>query len=167
MSDAATVEFDGTDHLTAYDSLLDVDQAVSEAGGVLNGWGLAPSARNKLMRVRDADGRPMFTNGPASGDVLGTLLGAPVRYGTAFGEVENLMGVAGDFSKAQWGSVEAVRLDISTESTLTETYYDYGSGDTVTRTLNLWQRNMFALRAEVEYAFRADTDAFVRLTDAA
>jgi hypothetical protein len=34
--------------------------------------------------------------------------------------------------------------------------------------LNLWQRNMFAVRCEMEVGFRVrDTDRFVRLTDAA
>ena len=149
------VEYDGTDVGTAYDSLLDVDKAISDAGYLLDGWALAPSARNKLMRVRDG-ASPLFATDVQSGGIYQTLLGGRVEYRKVIGEDTDLLGIAGDFANAQWGTVEGVKLSASSEATLTD-------GDNV---LNLWQRNMFALRAEIEVAFRADTEAFVRVTDA-
>lgn len=155
------VAYDGTDADSAYDSLLDVDAAISNEGHLLDGWALAPRARNTLMRVR-VDGSPLFTAGVQSGDVYGTLLGGRVEYRKALAEDADLMGIAGDFSKAQWGAVEGIKLSASSEATLTETVE---GGET--RTLNLWQRNMFALRAEAEVAFKADETAFARLVAAA
>lgn len=164
LSDATAVEYDGSSADSAYDSLLDVDAAVSQVG-VLNGWALAPSARNKLMRVR-VNGSPLFANDVQSGGVYSTLIGGRVEYRRALGEVPGLMGYGGDWSRAQWGTVEGVKLSASSEATLTETGPFGEAGAMVTRTLNLWQRNMFALRAEIEVAFKADTAAFARLTDA-
>ena len=155
------VVYNGDDADSAYDSLLDVDAAISDNGHLLDGWALAPRARNTLMRVR-VDGSPLFTAGVQSGDVYGTLLGGRVEYRKALAEDADLMGIAGDFSKAQWGAVEGIKLSASSEATLTETIE---GGET--RTLNLWQRNMFALRAEAEVAFKADETAFARLVAAA
>ena len=164
LGDATAVEYDGTDVGTAYNSLLDVDAAISDAGYLLDGWALAPSTRNKLMRVRDG-ASPLFATDVQSGGVYQTLLGGRVEYRKVIGEVENLMGIAGDFANAQWGTVEGVKLSASSEATLTENV-DNGEGGTTPRALNLWQRNRFALRAEVEVAFRADTGAFARVVDA-
>lgn len=56
-----------------------------------------------------------------------------------------------------WGSVEGVQIAISDQATLTD-------GAT---TINLFQRNMFAVRAEIEVGFRVrDIAQFVKLTSA-
>ena len=53
---------------------------------------------------------------------------------------------------------QGMQIAISDQATLT-------SGGT---TINLFQRNMFAVRAEIEFGFRiASPNYFVRLTDAA
>ena len=68
------------------------------------------------------------------------------------------IGFAGDWSSAAWGSVEGIAVDFADQATLTD-----GS-----ETINLWQRNMFAVRAEVEIGFRVrDIAHFAKLTDAA
>ena len=64
------------------------------------------------------------------------------------------VGIAGDWSQAMYGTVEGVKIDYSADATLT-------SGNT---TINLFQQNMFAVRAEIEIGFRADVDCFNRLT---
>ena len=56
------------------------------------------------------------------------------------------------------GTVEGVKIDFSKEATLTYTE----SGET--KTINLFQQNMFAVRAEIEVGFRADTSVFNALT---
>jgi hypothetical protein len=65
-----------------------------------------------------------------------------------------VLGVAGDWSQAMYGTVEGVVIDYSSDATLT-------SGAT---TINLFQQNMFAVRAEIEIGFRADVSCFNRLT---
>jgi len=72
-----------------------------------------------------------------------------------------VVGIAGDWTKAVYGAVEGVKIDISDQATLT--YKDASNNDV---TLNLWQRNMFAVRAEIEVGFRADTECFNLLTGA-
>jgi hypothetical protein len=66
-------------------------------------------------------------------------------------------GYAGDWTQAYWGSVEGIQIAISSEATLN----DGGTG------LNLFQRNMFAVRAEIEVGFRVrDISYFTKLTSA-
>ena len=155
LADVPEVVYDPAD---AYGSLLDVDEEVSANGHLIDGWALAPRARNTLMRAKDANGNPLMVNGVQDGDIYGTLLGGRVEYRKVLGTVPNLMGIAGDFSRAQWGTVEGVRLSAATEATLT---------DSDGSVINLWQRNMFALRAEIEVAFKADETAFARLVSEA
>ena len=65
------------------------------------------------------------------------------------------IGFAGDWTQALYGVVEGVKIDYSTDATL-----DLGGGSSI----NLFQENMFAVRAEIEVGFRADTDMFNKLT---
>jgi hypothetical protein len=53
-----------------------------------------------------------------------------------------------------YGTVEGIKIDYSADATLV-------SGDT---TINLFQQNMFAVRAEIEVGFRADVACFNKLT---
>jgi hypothetical protein len=67
------------------------------------------------------------------------------------------VGIGGDWASAVWGYVEAISIDISTESSLN----DGGS------VLNLWQRNMFAVKCSFEVGFAVrDVNRFVRITGA-
>ena len=54
-----------------------------------------------------------------------------------------------------WGSVEGVKIDFSSDATL-----DIDAEHKI----NLFQQNMFAVRAEIEVGFRADTSVFNALT---
>ena len=66
-----------------------------------------------------------------------------------------IVGIAGDWSQAMYGTVNGVEVAVSDTATLT-------SGNT---TINLWQQNMIAVRAEIEVGFRADTACFNLLTN--
>lgn len=68
--------------------------------------------------------------------------------------VPNTVGFAGDWTQAMYGTVEGVTIGISDQATLV-------SGET---TINLFQQNMFAVRAEIEVGFRADVTVFNKLT---
>lgn len=58
-----------------------------------------------------------------------------------------------------YGIVDAMSVSISDQATLT-----YTDSNSQTVTLNLWQQNMFAVRAEIEIGFVAETAYFNALT---
>lgn len=151
---------------TAYDGMVAAFADIAEQGYALNGFALSPAAQGILLAATDSDGRPLFINSTVDG-VPARILGVPTYAGrglyksgqAAAGSSSGTpasIGVAGDWSQAMYGTVEDVQISISDQATLT-------SGTTV---INLWQRNMFAVRAEIEVGFRAATDAFNILTGA-
>lgn len=142
----------------AYQGLVDADASIAENDGILNGFALAPKGKALLLGAVDGNKRPLFINSAAEG-AIPMVLGAPVMQSKA-AYVEgtpNIVGYAGDWTQAVYGTVEGVKIDISGQATLTD-------GD---NTINLFQQNMFAVRAEIEVGFRCDTSAFTALTDSA
>jgi len=140
--------------------LIAADAAVSAAGGMLTGWALAPQARSILLGETDTTGRPLFVNSMTADGAVPQLLGAPVQMTKAvyLDAATDVLGFAGDWSQASYGTVEGVQVSISDQATL----------DDAGTPLHLWQRNMFAVRAEIEVGFRVrDAASFVRLTAAA
>lgn len=142
----------------AYEGLIAADGDIAAHGGILNGFAISPQARSILLGAMDTTGRPLFINNVAEG-AIPMILGAPTRqnkglYKTVSGG-NNIIGAAGDWTQAVFGIVEGIHIDVSEEATLT-------SGDT---TINLWQNNMVAIRAEIEIGFRANLEAFNLLTD--
>ena len=83
----------------------------------------------------------------------------------------NQIGFAGDWQSAIWGSVEGIRVSVSTEASITDGTKPLVVGSEtvqVPNVLNLWQRNMFAILVEVEIGFQVrDLARFVKLTDGA
>lgn len=134
------------------------NQAIADnALGMMNYIGLDPMGRAVVLGATDQAGRPLFTPTAAEGTV-GSILGAPVAINRNIGIAgsPNVVGIAGDFTHAVWGSVEGVKIAISDQATLV-------SNNTP---LPLWQQNMFAVRAEIEVAFAVKSDDdFVILTD--
>lgn len=144
----------GTD---TYKNLVAADAAIAEADGILNGWALSPKGKSILLTAVDGNKRPLFINNVAEGAVP-MILGAPVQQskGAYVSGTPNVVGYAGDWTQAVYGTVEGVQVAISDQATLTD-------GAT---TINLFQQNMFAVRAEIEIGFRCDTSVFAALTDA-
>lgn len=149
---------------TAYDGLVAADVAVSTAGGTVNGFAFSPQGRGVLLAATDGDGRPLFVPSVADGAV-NRILGAPVHFGSAAYKagsaaagsdagVPDIVGFAGDWTHAMYGVVEGVKIDYSADATLIS-----GSD-----TINLFQQNMFAVRAEIEIGFVAETAYFAALT---
>lgn len=158
LGGAATMTVDGTN---TYQDLVAVFNAVAAQRGNLSDWIASPSLQGLLLSATDGFGRPLFTPDATSSNVVGSMLGRPIHgtYGafkTSTSAADDT-GIAGDFAGAAvWGSVEGVSISISDQATLTD-----GSD-----TLNLWQRNMFAVRAEIEVGFRVrDVNRFVRIND--
>ena len=149
-----------TANKTAYDGLVAADVAVSSEGGTINGYVFSPQGRGVLLAAVDNNKRPLFINSASEGAV-NRLLGAPVHFsGGAYKDgtssTPDIVGFAGDWTKAMYGTVEGVQISYSADATLT-------SGNT---TINLFQQNMFAVRAEIELGFVAETEYFAKLTRA-
>lgn len=150
---AATAQSTATD---VYDALVAADTDIAAHGGILNGFAISPQARGVLLGAKDGNERPLFINSVAEGAVP-MILGAPTVLSKGIyvaGSPKNVLGIAGDWTQAMYGTVEGVRIDFSKDATLV-------SGET---TINLFQQNMLAVRAEIEIGFRADVTVFNKIT---
>lgn len=153
-----------------YGALVNADIAISGQGYDANGYAFSPQARGEMLAAKDSTGRPIFINNVAEG-AIPRLLGHPVFYsrglygagnaasgtsGTSgyVAAVDDTLGFAGDWTQAYYGTVEGIKIKISDQATLT----------VGTETVNLWQRNMFAVMAEIEVGFVANTAAFNKIT---
>lgn len=156
-----------TANKTAYDGLVAADVAISEQSGTVNGFAFSPQGRGILLAAQDAQKRPLFINSVAEGAVP-RILGAPTYFGSAAYKAgvagagtdpgtPDIVGFAGDWTHAMYGVVEGVKIDYSADATLVV------GTDT---TINLFQQNMFAVRAEIEVGFVAETAYFGALTRA-
>ena len=155
-----------TQDATTYAGLVAAYTDIASNGGSLNGFALSPAAVGILLGATDTQGRPLFINSVAD-DGIPRVLGArtiesrgiykagAAGVGTAPG-TPAIVGIAGDWTKAVYGIVEGVKIDFADQT-----------GLTIDSTqINLWEHNMFAVRAEIEVGFRADVNAFNLLTGA-
>ena len=140
----------------AYAGLVAADTDIAIHGGVANGYAISPQMKGVLLSAVDQDKRPLFINSVAEG-AIPQILGNPtyLTKGAFVNGSPATIGVAGDWTKALYGIVEGVDISFSSDATLT-------LADS--STINLFQRNMFAVRAEIEVGFRADTSVFNKFT---
>lgn len=165
LADAPAVELNG------YDGYLAALSSVSAGGGDVTSWALSPSAEIATLGFKDANERPMFIPEVTTAGSVGSVLARPVYRaknakftltdldgsgsGTDGGTV---VGIAGDWSSATWGSVEGIKVAMTDQGTINKGGTQY----------NLWQRNMFAIRAEVEVGFAVrDPKRFAKLVEPA
>ena len=151
-----------------YDGLVAADADIAAHGGILNGFAISPQARSLLLGAKDSTGRPIFINSVAEG-AIPMILGAPTHMskgvykagvapvGTGAG-TPAVVGIAGDWTQALFGTVEGVQIKVTDTATVVS-----GTGTSAV-TINLWQQNMVAVLAEIEVGFRADTSCFNKLT---
>lgn len=143
-----------------YAQLVGVYETLATADASLSGWAMAPQGKAKLLAAVDGNDRPLFIPNVNDTNVIGNILGSPVveskrvyKAGTP-----NVLGFAGDWTQARYGIVDGINIAISEEATIND-----GENQ-----INLWQRNMFAVRVEAEFGFVVkDPAAFVALTDQA
>lgn len=159
---ACTAQLISTD---AYGGLLAADMDIAAHNGILNGFVISPAGRGVLLAAKDTTNRPLFVNSVAEG-AIPMILGqktvtSRAAYKAGSSPNPNVVGFAGDWTQAMYGIVEGVKVDISDQATLVTK--DQSNNDV---TINLWQQNMFAVRAEIEVGFIADTSCFNRLTAA-
>ena len=141
----------------AYAGLVAADTDIAVNGGVLNGFAFSAQGRGILLSAVDGSKRPLFLASANEG-VVNRVLGVPTYFNKALYKAgtPNIVGVAGDWTQAMYGTVEGVEIAFTDTATLT-------AGNA---TINLWQQNMVAVRAEIEVGFRADTNVFNLLTKA-
>jgi len=160
LSGSTAVALDATDTIGDLATAL---TTVGAAGGDVSHWLIAPQAEGTIMTAKDGVGNYAFlrdarTDTGAIGSIFGrdVLKSTSVYNNPATGP--DVVGFAGDFANsAIWGSVEGIKVSISDQATVNK-------GGTQ---LNLWQRNMFAVLAEIEVGFVVRNGAhFVKLTGA-
>ena len=156
LADAPTQELTGS-----YDDYL---AALGTVGGAsddadITAWALSKSAEIDALGIADNAGRPLLIQDIQREGAIGSILARPVfKSNYAADATTNVVGIAGDWNSTAWGFVEGISISISDQATLND-------GGTP---LNLWQRNMFAVRAEVEVGFAVrDANRFVKLTKGA
>ena len=142
-----------------YSGLVAADADIADHGGIMNGIALAPQGKAALLGAVDLQGRPLFINNVAEGAVP-MIFGAKtvLSKGAYVSGSPSTVGVAGDWSQAMYGTVEGIKIDYSADATLKVNE---------STSINLFQQNMFAVRAEIEIGFRADTACFNLLTASA
>lgn len=143
-----------------YDGFVDAIGAVADQDAELNAWALSPKARTLLLKTKDTTNRPLFINNVQTDGAVGHVLSIPAYFRKAAYQAAvasksaECLGIGGDWTGARYGIVKAINLSISDQATLT-----VGKD-----TLNLWQRNMFAIRCEFEVGFVVrDVNEFVKL----
>ncbi len=159
LTTAPTLTVDATN---TFADLAAVLNAIAAQGATLTDWIVSPSLHGLMLTAVDSMGRQFFISDPANQSRVGSVFGADVlltraTMPTGVGATADKTGYAGDWEgSAVWGSVEGVQISISDQATIN----DAGTP------LNLWQRNMFAVRAEIEVGFRVrDVNHFVSVND--
>ena len=159
LADAPTVTAD------SYAGYLSALRSVATNGGELQSWALGANAEIDAMGIVDGDGRPLFVRDVTTEGSIGSILARPVykarnaEFTIPAGEggtpaAVEVKGLAGEWSSAMWGSVEGIKVAMTDQGTINKGGTQY----------NLWQRNMFAIRAEVEVGFAVrDVNRFVKL----
>ena len=139
-----------------YQGLVAADTDIALHGGISNGYIFSAQGKGILLGAVDDVKRPLFTYDATSRDIPRVLGQRTEVTKAAFKSGSpSKVGFVGDWNQAVWGMVDGVKINFSEDATL-----DLGDGNTI----NLFQQNMFAVRAEIEVGFRALTDAFNALT---
>lgn len=143
--------------------LVSADAAIATAGGICNGYAMSPQMKSLMLTAKDGNERPLFVNGIGENGVP-TIIGSPTyqnkgvyKAGVKSSSTPEILGYAGDWTSARYGTVEGMLISATDQATLNI------DGEQV----NLWQRGMFALMVEIEIGFRVKyMEDFVRLTGA-
>ena len=126
---------------------------VAADGYRVSGFAVSPAYETELVIATDGINRPLFVQDIREDGFVGRVYGADVAETSALTTM-----VGGDWDKAVYGIVDGINVAISDQATVNDG----------TNQINLWQRNMFAVRVEAEIGFVvADADAFFRVATSA
>lgn len=157
LTEAASQQVDDQDTIGDLAAAL---TTVAANGGDATAWLVSPQLEGLAMTAKDGTGNYAFLrDARTDSGSIGSLFGRPVYKSRAVFDpvpTPDVLGFVGDFDgSAVWGSVEGVQVAISDTATVNKGGVQ----------INLWQRNMFAIRAEIEVGFVArDIAHFVKLT---
>lgn len=145
----------------AYKGLVAADTDIATHDGILNAWVLSPQGKAILLNAVDTNKRPLFLNNVAEGAVPMILGSRTMQSKGAYipdttSSNKEVIGFAGDWTQAVYGVVEGIRAAYADQATLDD-------GDSK---INLFQQDMFAVRADMEVGFRCDPTVFNKLTKA-
>ena len=154
-----------------YVDFVKIATTVLDNNGDLNGIAITNKGLSKFLSAVDENGRPLMVPGVGSTE-LGSAFGArmiksPWGYkeavkasgsgASAVQAAPEVLGVAGDWTQAYYGTVQGIRIKMTDTATVKK-------GAT---TINLWQRNMIAFLVEAEVGFIVrDKTKFVVITGA-
>ena len=154
-----------------YVDFVKIATTVLDNNGDLNGIAITNKGLSKFLSAVDENGRPLMVPGVGSTE-LGSAFGArkiksPWGYkeavkasgsgASAVQAAPEVLGVAGDWTQAYYGTVQGIRIKMADTATVKK-----GS-----QTINLWQRNMIAFLGEAEGGFIVrDKTKFVVITGA-
>lgn len=167
LAGCPTVDVSGA---KAYDAFVDAIQSVADNDASLSAWALAPKARTILLKAKDTQARPLFISNAATDTAPSSVLSIPAYFrkscyqAAVAGDTPKpeVVGFGGDWSGARYGVVNAINVSFTDQASLS-----YQDGDDV-KQLNLFQRNMFAARIEIEVGFVVrDKAEFVQLNNGA
>ena len=157
LTNSTAVDIDPDSDGNTYQKLVEIISTLGADGFELNGIAASAQAQAKLLAAVDGDGRPLFLTDITAGSGVSNILGAKVvKASQAYvAGTPATIAFAGDWSQARYGIVDGINIAISDQATINDG----------TNQINLWQRNMFAVRVEAEVGFVvADSDAFVKVT---
>jgi len=136
------------------DSMLHARRTVANSGGRLSHWLADADLESVMLASAVAKG---WSNPFAGTTGIGHVLGAPVNQLNDGTMPAGFFGAAGNFRDGSvYSTVGNIRLSMSREATL---QMPDGSH------LNLWQHDMFAMKAVAEFGFAVrNANQFVRLS---
>src|SRR5690554_5952078 len=141
-----------------YLDLNDLLALVEDGDNDPNGFTTTRRFRKDLRGAVDSNNLPIFND--ARGGVTAQALGLPISFADGRSwDYDKAQLITGDWDYARYGVLQGIEYSISEDATLT-TIVD-GEGNPI----NLFERDMFALRATMHVAFMTlKEDAFAALT---
>lgn len=143
---------------TTYEDLNAVMSLVEDGDNEPQAFATTRKFNKELRGAVDGNLRPIFND--ARDGVTATALGLPVAYGSkdAWDYDKSLL-FTGDFDHSFYGILQNVEYSISEDATLSTITDDKGEP------INLFERDMFALRATMHIGFlTVKEDAFAMIT---
>jgi HK97 family phage major capsid protein len=143
---------------TLYQDLNALIALVEDGDNDPNGFTTTKRFRQHLRGAVDSNNKPIFNT--ENQGAANQVLGLPVGYtdGRSWDAVKAEL-ITGDWSKARYGILQGIEYAISTDATLTTITASDGAP------VNLFERDMFALRATMHIGFMTlKDDAFAALT---
>ncbi|WP_342488543.1 phage major capsid protein [Cytobacillus sp. FSL W7-1323] len=141
-----------------YDELNGVMALVEDHDKDVNGFTTTRRFRQKLRGAKDANGLPIFND--ANAGVTSQALGLPIGYvDSKSWDYPKAHLLAADWDYARYGILQDIEYKISEDATLTTIEDAEGNP------INLFERDMFALRATMQVGFMTlSEDAFAAVT---